>query len=160
MKQILVEYKCGVPVPKQMSEAIREIQTNKYRNVLIHIFSGVPDEDMLVHLCQELRDCCSTDLIVGTMSAGEIMDGHMIRQGVLISVILFEEADIKILRYDNVKENEVQIGISLREVLDAMPDLKAAELLFPGTEIDTEFMYDEISRCRKHIQIFGRYPGG
>lgn len=160
MKQILVEYKCGVPVPEQMSEAIREIQTNKYRNVLIHIFSGVPDEDMLVHLCQELRDCCSTDLIVGTMSAGEIMDGHMIRQGVLISVILFEEADIKILRYDNVKENEVQIGISLREVLDAMPDLKAAELLFPGTEIDTEFMYDEISRCRKDIQIFGGYPGG
>ena len=70
MKQILVEYKCGVPVPEQMSEAIREIQTNKYRNVLIHIFSGVPDEDMLVHLCQELRDCCNTDLIVGTMSAG------------------------------------------------------------------------------------------
>ena len=160
MKQINVEYNRRQPVPEQMAEVLREFRTGKYRSVLIHVFSGLPEEEALVRLCGELRDCCGTDLIAGSMSAGEIMDGHVIRQGILISAILFEQSEIGILRFDDVKGREVQTGIRVREALDAIPDLKGAEMLFPGTEMDTEHMFAEISRCRKDIQIFGGYPGG
>ncbi|MCR5088535.1 MAG: diguanylate cyclase [Oscillospiraceae bacterium] len=160
MKQLLVEYRVGSSLPEQMAEVTGEIRTGHYRSVLIHVFSGIADEDSLVRLCRELRDCCGTELIVGSMSAGEIMDGHMIRQGILISTILFEESEIGILRFDDVSGNEVKTGLLVREALDAIPELKGAELMFPGTQMDTEHMFAQISRCREDIQIFGGYPGG
>jgi len=160
MKQMLVEVVQGMPIADQMADVIREKQTGKYRCLLLHVFSGIPDEARVVSICRELEDCCGTDLIVGSMSAGEIKDGRMIERGILISAILFESSDVGILRFDDVKGNEVATGIRIREALDAIPDLQAAEMLFPGTEMDTEHMYAEISKCRKGIHIFGGYPGG
>ena len=78
----------------------------------------------------------------------------------LVSALLFEDSDVGILRFDDVKDNEVATGIRIREALDAIPDLQCAEMLFSGTEMDTEHMYAEISGCRRGIHIFGGYPGG
>ena len=78
----------------------------------------------------------------------------------LVSALLFEDSDVGILRFDDVKGNEVATGIRIREALDAIPDLQCAEMLFSGTEMDTEHMYAEISGCRRGIHIFGGYPGG
>ncbi len=72
--------------------------------------------------------------------------------------MLFEDSDLGILRFDDVKGNEVATGI--RAALDAIPDLQCAEMLFPGTEMDTEHMCAEISGCRRGIHISGGYPGG
>jgi len=160
MKQMLVELVQGVPIAGQMADIINEKQTGKYRSLLLHVFSGIPDETLVVSVCRELEACCGTELIVGSMSAGEIKDGRMIQRGILISAILFEDSEVRVLRFDDVKGNEVATGIRIREALDAIPDLQAAEMLFPGTEMDTEHMYAEISRCRKGIRIFGGYPGG
>lgn len=160
MKQMLVELAQGVPIADQMADVIGEYRTGKYRNLLLHVFSGIPDEQHVVSVCRELEECCGTKLIVGSMSAGEIKDGRMIKRGILISALLFEDSDVGILRFDDVKGNEIETGIRIREALDAIPDLQCAEMLFPGTEMDTEHMYAEISRCRRGIHIFGGYPGG
>jgi len=160
MKQMLVELAQGVPIADQMADVIGEYRTGKYRNLLLHVFSGMPDEQRVVSVCRELVECCGTKLIVGSMSAGEIKDGRMIERGILVSALLFEDSDVGILRFDDVKGNEVETGIRIREALDAIPDLQCAEMLFPGTEMDTEHMYAEISRCRREIRIFGGYPGG
>ena len=160
MKQMLVEIDRNAPAAGQLTDIIEEYRTGNYKNILFHIFSGVADEEGLVQLAQEIGKLFETKLVVGTMSAGEIKDGRMIEQGVLVSAILFERSDVSILRMDGVKGNETAIGKRVREFLDAVPDLKAAELLFPGTEMDTEHMYAEISLCRGDIDIFGGYPGG
>lgn len=160
MKQMLVEINRGAPAAGQLTDILKEYQTGKYKTILFHIFSGVADEAGLVQLAREIEQYFGTKLIAGTMSAGEIKDGMMLEPGVLVSAILFERSDISILRIDGVKGNEIAIGKRVREALDAVPDLKAAELMFPGTEADTEHMYAEISRCRKEIDIFGGYPGG
>lgn len=160
MKQMLVEINRSAPAADQLADMLREYRTGKYKNILFHIFSGIADEEGLVQLAKEISRCFDTKLIAGTMSAGEIKDGMMIEPGVLVSAILFERSDVSILRIDDVKGNEVAIGRQVREFLDGVPDLKAAELLFPGTETDTEHMYAEISRCRRDIDIFGGYPGG
>ena len=97
---------------------------------------------------------------MGTMSAGEIKDGKVMPQGVLISAMLFETSTVQILRYDAVKGHEVETGVDLCQKLDGMPDIKGVELLFPGTKIDTQQMFAEISRCNPSIQVFGGYPGG
>ena len=60
----------------------------------------------------------------------------------------------------DVRGREAEVGVEVRAYLDAIPELKGAELLFPGTETDTQQMFAEISRCRGDIAIFGGYPGG
>ena len=160
MKQMLVELNLNMPIAEQMADVVRERQAGDYRCLLLHVFSGIPDEALVVSVCRDLEACCDTKLIVGSMSAGEIKDGRMIRRGLLISAMLFENSEVGILRFDDVKGNEVATGIRIREALDAIPELQAAEMLFPGTEMDTEHMYAEISKCRRGIRIFGGYPGG
>lgn len=160
MKQMLVELNLNMPIAEQMADTVRERQAGNYRCLLLHIFSGIPDEALVVSVCRELEACCDTKLIVGSMSAGEIKDGRMIERGILVSAMLFEKSEVGVLRFDDVKGNEVATGIRIREALDAIPDLQAAEMLFPGTEMDTEHMYAEISGCRRGIRIFGGYPGG
>ena len=160
MKQMLVELNLNVPIAEQMADIVRERQAGDYRCLLLHVFSGIPDEALVVSVCRDLEACCDTKLIVGSMSAGEIKDGRMIRRGLLVSAMLFENSEVGILRFDDVKGNEVATGIRIRQALDAIPDLQAAEMLFPGTEMDTEHMYAEISGCRRGIRIFGGYPGG
>ena len=72
------------------------------------------------------------------MSAGEILNGRLMQKGILISAMLFEETEVRVLRYDHVKGDE---------------------LLFPGTELNTRPFFRELSKCRKDIQIWGGYSG-
>ena len=160
MKQYLVDLKHDVPVSTQMGAICADYSSGQYKSLLIHIFSGISDEEYLLRLVRELRECCGTDLIVGTMSAGEIKDGKVMPQGVLISAMLFETSAVQIIRYDNVKGHEVETGIGLCQRLNSIPDIKGVELLFPGTKMDTQQMFAEIGRCNPGIQIFGGYPGG
>lgn len=160
MKQILVELVQGVLLSEQMAEVLEAYQSGIYRTLLIHVFSGIPDEERLVKIAKELEACCDTRLIVGTISAGEIKDGHVIEPGILVSAMLFEETDVKVTLIDGIKGREAAVGTQVRDLLNAVPDLKGAELLFPGTETDTQQMFREISGCRKDIAIFGGYPGG
>jgi len=74
MKQILVELEQSAPLVEQMSEVLEAWQSGRYMTLLIHIFSGVPDEERLVSIAKELEACCNTRLIAGTISAGEIKD--------------------------------------------------------------------------------------
>lgn len=113
MKQMLVELNLNVPIAEQMAEIVRERQAGDYRCLLLHVFSGIPDEALVVSVCRELEACCDTKLIVGSMSAGEIKDGRMIRRGLLISAMLFENSEVGILRFDDVKGNEVTTGIRI-----------------------------------------------
>ena len=79
-------------------------------------------------------------------------------KGVLISAILTDDADIDVLRYDGVTGQEATVGASLRCALDGIDELKAAELVFPGTAMNAHALYEELSKCRPGIQIFGVNP--
>jgi len=160
MKQILVELEQSAPLVEQMSEVLEAWQSGRYMTLLIHIFSGVPDEERLVSIAKELEACCNTRLIAGTISAGEIKDGHVIEPGILVSAMLFEKTCVDVILIHDIKGHERTVGAQVRDILNGVRDLKGAELLFPGTETDTEQMFVEISDCRKEIAIFGGYPGG
>ena len=159
MKQMMVELHGGGQIAEQMSEVIKEYRSGDYNRILLHVYSGFPIEDRLVAICRDLRDCFGTDLIVGTMSAGEILNGELINQGIMVTAMMFRESDVNILRYDGLRGREAEIGREIRRTLDAIPSLKGVEMLLPGTEIDTQHMYAEISKCRKDILIFGGYTG-
>lgn len=160
MKQIMIRYSDNKPLDVQMEEISREYNKGTWTGLLFHLYSAFPKEKELVLLCKEIRKLFPSCEIAGTMSAGEIMEGRLMEDGTLISALLFETSAIQVFRLDGVKGNEIQIGREVCRILDGVSNIAGAELMFPGTSMNTQFMYEEISKCRPEIHIFGGYPGG
>ena len=59
MKQILVELVRDLPIAEQMREVRLALQSGAYGKPLLHIFSGVADEDGLVRIARELADAAT-----------------------------------------------------------------------------------------------------
>ncbi len=160
LKQLLVELRENNDLEHQLEDILKERDTRKYSHILIHIYSGLEEAQWTEETAKALRDLIPEAGIVGTMSAGEIMKGHVVKKGVLIGALFFESTKAEAVRFDNVKGNEVETGRKIREYLDSIPDIKAAEFILPGTELETKALFDEISECNKDILIFGGYSGG
>ena len=160
MKQILVELDRDADNVLQMEEIRKAWDTGRYRSLLIHVYSGQDIDVLVTQVAKNIQRLFPKALIAGTMSAGEIKDGRMMRQGLLVAAILFETTDVRILRYDKVSGNEEAIGRRICADLNAIDEIQAAEMLFPGTEVDTRPLFEEVSKCDPHIKIFGGYSGG
>ena len=160
MKQIAIEYSGDISFDQQLNRVREEYNTGDYHDILFHIYSGILNENLLVDVAQRVHAMFETDQIIGTMSAGEIKDGMLMERGVLISAMMFEKAEIQLQRFSDVGGNEQRTGEMIRDLLDSVPDIKAAELMLPGTNFNTRILFEEISKCKPHIQIFGGYAGG
>lgn len=160
MKQILVELNDREELFSQIQDILSAWNSGYYKQMLLHLYSGMEGVQFTEYVAKTLCVLFPEADIVGTMSAGEIMDGHVIDKGILIGAIFFESTNVEVFRYDDVKGNEAYIGRQIREQLDRIPDIKAAELILPGTEFETKSLFDEIDECSKDIRIFGGYSGG
>ncbi len=160
MKQILVELKDKPELFVQIEGILGAWKSGKYKQMLLHIYSGLEGEKFTEYVAKTLSIIFPEADILGTMSAGEIMEGHLMNRGILIGALFFESTNVEVFRYDNVKGNEAEIGRKIREQLDSIPGIKAAELLLPGTEFETKSLFDEIDECDKDIKFFGGYSGG
>lgn len=160
MKQILVHLQTETDFVDWVSKINDAINSGTWRDVLIHVFSGRPEPEYTMEIVHQLRAHFPDVKVVGTMSAGEIKSGHLMERSVLISVILFESTTVRLLRFDNVKGNESSVGAEICAALDSIDNLRACEMIFPGTEMDTRPFFEKISQCRNDIEIFGGYSGG
>ena len=160
LKQVLVEFHIEENLQNQIEEILKEHNSGKYRHILLHIYSGMEDARYTENLAHMLKEYLPKAEIVGTMSAGEIMGGHVIARGVLISATFFESTDVRVFRYDNVKGHESEVGRRICEQLDDIAEIQACEIILPGTELSTKAIYDEIDKCSGDISVFGGYSGG
>lgn len=160
MRQMLFELTDSAHVADQLHSLRDEWDTGAYRSLLIRVLSGRGEQEWTVGVFRQLREAFPQACITGTMSAGEIKSGHLMRTGVLVCALLFQTSEVWVRRYRHVRGNEQAVGRHIREELDATPGVKAAELLFPGTELNTKSMFEELSQCDPRIHIFGGYSGG
>jgi diguanylate cyclase (GGDEF)-like protein len=160
MKQLLVELSMDSSVFDQTKSIRQELVQGNYKTLLLHIFSGIPEERYTSQVAMELKKCFPEGLIVGTMSAGEIKDGRLMQQGVLISALLFEKTDVHLKRYDNVEGNEHSVGEAILRDLESITDIRGAELLFPGTLMDTRPFFEALSQSMREVPLWGAYSGG
>ena len=159
MKQIVVELAQDLPIEQQLKSVKLAWETGEYLSLLVHIFSGLADEAVCVNVSRDVHACLPDAVLVGTMSGGEIKDGKLMDQGILVSAILAETSTFCLLRHDDMQGNEAEVGRKLREEMEGIEHVRAVELLFPGTSVNTRPLFEELSRCRPDIQIFGGYSG-
>ena len=160
MKQVLVELQSNLAIDQQLEFIAREWQTGAYSSLLIHIFCGLSNVSPAIEVARIVRRKMPDAQVVGTMSAGEICEGKLAPRGVLVSAILAETSSIRVLRLDDVRDNEADIGDALCLELQQIENLKAVELIFPGIAMNTLPLYEHLSRCQPNIQVFGGYSGG
>ena len=160
MKQILVQYKYYESIEKQLDEIKREYEKDSYKSILFHVYSGILDDKLIGDITSGIKAVFPDAPIVGTISAGEIMNAKLMERGILISAMLFKSTEIRKIKFHGVKDYEVEVGGSIRKEVDSIPDLKAVELLLAGTEFKTRPVLEEISHINPDIKVFGGYAGG
>ena len=160
MKQLLIRYVSDLDFSENLDKAKQEYTEGDYKSIVFHIYSGVLDEQLLVALSKRISDSFGTDMIAGTISAGEIKNGKLMDRGVLISVMMFETADVRMYRYENAGGKESEIGRAICTLTDNTDHAKGLELMLPGTNLHTRQLFEEISKCDRSVQVFGGYAGG
>ena len=160
MKHISLRYVSDVDFSEKLDKIKAEYDENNYKNILFHIYSGVLDEQLLIGIAKKISGQFETDMIAGTISAGEIKNGRLMDRGVLVSVMMFESADVRLCRFENAGGREEQYGRDICTLADSTRHCKALELMLPGTNLHTRILFEEISKCRRDIQVFGGYAGG
>ncbi len=160
MKHLMTRLDEKQTLQEAVSAIADEWSSGQYKSLLFHMYSAFPDEKELVKTASGLRALFPGAVIVGTMSAGEIIHGELMEPGTLLSALLFASSEIRLMHFDKVRGRETEVGRAVCQALDEIPDLAGAELLFAGTNASTEPLYAELSQCRKEITIFCGYPGG
>ena len=160
MKHLTLRYVSELDFNTETENLYDEFVGGEYKSILFHIYSGVLDDGLVIGLAKKLHERFDTDMVIGTISAGEINNGKLMDRGVLISALMFESADVKVYRYPGASDKEAEIGRDIRAIADDTPDCKALELMLPGTNLHTRTLFEEISKCDRSIQVFGGYAGG
>ena len=160
MKHLSVRYVSELDFKEKLAGLLEEYNKADYKSILFHVYSGVLDKDLVVGICQKIKASFDTDQIAGSISAGEIKNGRLMDRGVLISVMMFESAEVKLHRFSAATGKELEYGQEIKALADSTPDIKGLELMLPGTNLETKTLFEEISKCNKSIQVFGGYAGG
>ncbi len=160
MQQILIDYKKDEDFLHQFKEVNDELNKKNYKNILFHVFSAFPDETVLKALSGEIMKEFPSAYLAGSISAGEICNARLMEPSILVSALLFESTDIYIKNYEDIKTNELEIGKVICNEINNNSEIKALELIMPGTEFNTRIIFEEISKCREDITVFGGYAGG
>ena len=160
MKQILVQVDPLKKFDTQFEEIFREYRSGRWQEVLFHIYSAFSDEAPLKTLCLRLLERFPGASLVGTISSGEICHASLMSPGILVSAMFFEKTRIRVIRYEDIKGREREAGQQIRYDIDAGNELKAVELILPGTEFNTRLLLEEISRADPSVKVFGGYAGG
>ncbi len=160
MKQLAVSFNSADGVEFQHDNLIKELSKGIYRKAIFHVFSGIEDTAEILKVTSKLKEDFPGTIIVGTLSAGEICDGHIPPKGISASVLLFENAGVDLIKCVNVKGNEKASGEKIVKEASKIKDVKAVEILLPGTEFDTQIILDELSKLGDDIAVFGGYSGG
>ena len=146
------------------SDGLREVQQACSRKapsaMLIHIYCGPTDMGLVEERAGRLMETFPEAVLVGLTSGGELMEGHLIEQDILVSVILFAGSKVSLLVQESILGVEAEAGRQIVKEAESIEELKAVEVLFPGADMDSISLLKEISTLPRKIRIFGCYPVG
>lgn len=160
MKQITFSLHTAIQMEDGIRRVQREMELGNFQHAIFHVFSGIEEEAMIMAVVGRLSQVFPGDPIVGTLSAGEIVEDKIPEKGIIASALLFEQTEIHVLRGLSVKGHEKEVGSELVRRANAIPDLKAVELLLPGTEFSTRTMFEELKKINHGTAVYGGYSGG
>lgn len=111
MRQFSHEYTTDHALGEWLVSSTRSV----YRSALIQIFSGILDPNVLRALTQFILEKLTDAVIIGTTTGGEIVNGKMLDERIVISLSLFDRTDLKSIHLsgDNSESMGREIAASI-----------------------------------------------
>ena len=160
MKQVSFNLHHAVALEQAIRDVNKEMGKGIWKALLFHVYSGIEDEEVIMAVTGRLSQAFPGVPVVGTLSAGEIVDGKLPEKGIAASALFFAKTEVQVLKKNGIKEREEAVGKELAEEINAIPEVKGVELLLPGTEFNTRLLLTSLGEVKPGVEIYGGYSGG
>ena len=129
---------------------INSLDTIKYVSVLVQIFSGIEDETKLKLISHIISEKLENVTVIGASTAGEILDGTMQEQSIIISLSIFNATYLN--SYSISSDDSLFIGkqIAKKTIKD---DTKAVIIFADGLKCDGEKILKGFSKIANNSII-------
>jgi diguanylate cyclase (GGDEF)-like protein/PAS domain S-box-containing protein len=144
----------------EIAPFIKEHRLQEHHHVLVQIFSGIIDQTYINEVIQRIKWLLPKATIIGTTTDGEIVDGTITNETVVISYSVFEKTTLRAteLSCDDFTSNYI-LGQTLAKTI--ITDQTKAIILFVNSlNVDIEQLLDGVrSIASKHTVIIGGAAG-
>lgn len=94
---------------------LQNINTNNSNQILVQIFSGIDNKIVLKDITKIIKKELKNPIIIGTSTAGEILEGEMQERSIVISVSIFEKTYL--CSYMSCNKDSYEMGSDIAKAL-------------------------------------------
>ena len=144
---------------KELQDCVEQVREESRRlsmsGMLVSVFMDTAKKAMLDDIQKSILAVFPEAQLIGSVSNGEIMNGHLMDQGVVVNFTLFKESVVRVFAYDFRDKNSNTAGRELLSVLQADKEAVAVELISAGFHLDINPFFKQLSAARRKIRFFG-----
>ncbi len=155
MKQFNYEISKASKAPSVLESLKDSLSGIVYRCILFHLYSIKYSDKEIATIRKYILDYFPDALIAGTSTNGDIYNGLLSEQGIVIAVSVFETTEVQLHLLNCLPGEEDDKGQTIRDLIDKTDGIKAAEILITLKSINSHIVLSEIEKTCKDIQVFG-----
>jgi len=144
---------------KELQDCVDEVreESRKLRmsGMLVSVFTDTAKKNMLADIQRTVLSVFPDAQMIGSVSSGQIVNGQLLEQGVVVNFTLFEESVVRVFAYDFKDKNSNTAGRELLGVLQADREAAAVEIISAGFHLDINPFFKQLSASRRKIRFFG-----
>ncbi len=160
MKQFNFELTAVTDVQKTLTDIYAYTQRQTYSAILFHLYTMKFNDEDIKAVQSEILEMYPKAAIAGTSSNGDICDGHLAEDGLVMAVSVFDTSDVKAYLFECKPGEESEVGAQIRRTIDTTDKVCAAEILLTLKSINSTAVLDEVEKLEKKIKIFGAGSAG
>lgn len=143
----------------QLTHFLYQHDLSEYPNLLVQMFSSKLDRTFLQQLRNYFHEMLPYATVIGCTGAGEICEGKISENGVVLSFTMFEKTELKAaLLHQPSFDNSFELGKSLAEQLLEF-DTKALLIFSAGYEVDSQDLLEGIYESNPDVLVAGGVSG-
>ncbi|MBP2241125.1 diguanylate cyclase (GGDEF)-like protein/PAS domain S-box-containing protein [Cytobacillus eiseniae] len=151
---------CSYENSDQLYDFIHENDLGEYPNLLVQVYSSSTNRTFLIQLQSDIKNELPYATIIGCTSSGEIIEGRMAENKVIVSFTHFEKTELKsLLLHQSTYQDSFELGKAIAGTLLTF-DTKAIILYSAGTQVDAQSVLDGIHQSNQGFVIAGGLANG
>ena len=155
MKQIPFSINTVKELQNCIEQVREESRSLHIASVLVSVFMDASKKEMLAEIQKSVRAVFPDAQVIGSVSSGEIINGHLLDKGIVVNFTLFEKSHVRVLAYDFHEKDSQKSGENLLAILQADKEAAAVEIISAGFHLDINPFLQKLSASSKKIVFFG-----
>lgn len=145
---------------KELQDCVEQVREKSRQmpalsSVLVSVFMDTSKVQMLTDIQKGVQAVFPEAQIIGAVSSGELVNGRLLDQGVVVNFTFFEKAAVRVFAYDFQERKSNTAGRDLLSILQADKEAAAVEVISAGFHLDINPFFKQLSASRRKIVFFG-----